>query len=127
MEIKRRAVTYRFRGRGQVHLGPKRRRLLGHSWAGVFRDYLRKHFPVKELASGFRDGIGAERRQGAMDQRVRPVVTAPGNFHLNPSTSRQLLKRAQVTLRERIAISFSSFFPVGLHKDDSVAFLTHSF
>lgn len=40
------------------HLGPKRRRLLEVSWAGVFREYLLEHLPVKELAAGFRDGHG---------------------------------------------------------------------
>ena len=40
------------------HLGPKRRRLLELSWAGVFREYLLEHFPVKEPAAGFRDGHG---------------------------------------------------------------------
>ena len=40
------------------HLGPKRRRLLELSWAGVFREYLLAHLPVKELAAGFRDGHG---------------------------------------------------------------------
>jgi hypothetical protein len=40
------------------HLGPKRRRLLEQSWAGVFRGYLLEHLPVKELAIGFCDGRG---------------------------------------------------------------------
>ncbi len=40
------------------HLGPKRRRLLELSWAGVFRDYLLAHLPVSELAAGFCDGRG---------------------------------------------------------------------
>ena len=40
------------------YLGPQRRKLLEQSWAGVFRDYLLQHLPVKELASRFRDGIG---------------------------------------------------------------------
>lgn len=39
-------------------LGPKRRRLLELGWAGVFREYLLEHLPVKELAAGFRDGHG---------------------------------------------------------------------
>ena len=39
-------------------LGVKRRRLLEVSWAGVFREYLLEHLPVKELAAGFRDGHG---------------------------------------------------------------------
>lgn len=40
------------------HLGAKRRRLLDVSWAGVFREYLLEHLPVKELAIGFRDSHG---------------------------------------------------------------------
>ncbi len=40
------------------HLGPKRRRLLELSWAGVFREYLLAHLPVSELAAGFCDGRG---------------------------------------------------------------------
>ena len=40
------------------HLGPKRRRLLELSWAGVFREYLLAHLPVSELASGFSDRRG---------------------------------------------------------------------
>jgi hypothetical protein len=39
-------------------LGPQRGRLLEQSWAGVFRDYLLKHLPVKELAATFRDEFG---------------------------------------------------------------------
>jgi hypothetical protein len=40
------------------YLGPKRRRLLDRSWAGVFRDYLLKQLPVRELAAGFRAEFG---------------------------------------------------------------------
>ncbi len=40
------------------HLGPKRRRLLELSWAGVFREYLLDHLPVGELAAGFCEGRG---------------------------------------------------------------------
>lgn len=40
------------------HLGPKRRRSLEVSWAGVFREYLLEHLPVKELAAGFCNGHG---------------------------------------------------------------------
>ena len=40
------------------YLGRQRRRLLEQSWAGVFRDYLLEHLPVKELAAGFRDDFG---------------------------------------------------------------------
>lgn len=40
------------------YLGPKRRRLLDQSWAGVFREHLLKHLPVRELAKEFRDDFG---------------------------------------------------------------------
>ena len=40
------------------YLGPKRRRLLEQSWAGVFRDYLLEQLPVSQLASAFRDDFG---------------------------------------------------------------------
>lgn len=40
------------------YLGPQRRKLLEQSWAGVFRDYLLQHLPVKELGVGFRDDFG---------------------------------------------------------------------
>ncbi|QDT32304.1 hypothetical protein [Thalassoglobus polymorphus] len=40
------------------YLGLKRRRLLDRSWAGVFRDYLLKQLPVRELATEFRDDFG---------------------------------------------------------------------
>lgn len=40
------------------YLGPQRRRLLEQGWAGVFRDYLLKHLPVKELAVSFQDDFG---------------------------------------------------------------------
>lgn len=40
------------------HLGPKRRRLLEDSWAGVFREYLLQALPVAELASHFSEGVG---------------------------------------------------------------------
>ncbi|QDT32929.1 transposase [Thalassoglobus polymorphus] len=40
------------------YLGLKRRRLLDRSWAGVFRDYLLKQLPVRELAAEFRDDFG---------------------------------------------------------------------
>jgi hypothetical protein len=40
------------------YLGPQRRRLLEQSWAGVFRDYLLQHLPVKELAASFQDDFG---------------------------------------------------------------------
>jgi hypothetical protein len=37
------------------YLAPQRRRLLEQGWAGVFRDYLLTHLPVKELAAGFQE------------------------------------------------------------------------
>jgi hypothetical protein len=40
------------------YLGPKQRRLLTKSWAGVFRDFLLRHLPVEELSSSFADGVG---------------------------------------------------------------------
>jgi hypothetical protein len=40
------------------YLGPRRRKLLEQSWAGVFRDYLLRHLPVKELAASFGDDFG---------------------------------------------------------------------
>lgn len=40
------------------YLGPQRKRLLERSWAGVFRDFLLKRLPVKELIPHFRDGFG---------------------------------------------------------------------
>ena len=39
-------------------LGSQRRRLLDQSWAGVFRDHLLRHLPVRELIPHFRDGLG---------------------------------------------------------------------
>jgi len=40
------------------HLGPKRRKLLQRSWAGVFREQLLPHLPVRELASHLSAGMG---------------------------------------------------------------------
>ena len=40
------------------YLGPQRRKLFENSWAGVFRDCLFKHLPVKELATSSRDDFG---------------------------------------------------------------------
>ncbi len=40
------------------YLGPQRRKLLEKSWAGLFRDFLLCHLPVKEFASAFSDGMG---------------------------------------------------------------------
>ena len=40
------------------HLGVKRRRLLERSWAGVFREHLLKHLPVRELVARFSRQLG---------------------------------------------------------------------
>jgi hypothetical protein len=40
------------------HLGPKRRRLLERSWAGVFREYLLNELPVEKIASSFHPSLG---------------------------------------------------------------------
>lgn len=40
------------------HLGPQRRRLLDRSWAGVFREHLLLHLPVRDLARHFADHFG---------------------------------------------------------------------
>ena len=40
------------------YLGPQRRKLLEQSWAGVFRDSLLEHLPVKDLAATFRGDFG---------------------------------------------------------------------
>ena len=40
------------------YLGPQRRRLLEQSWAGVFREYLLEHLPVKEFSAAFRSDFG---------------------------------------------------------------------
>lgn len=40
------------------HLGPRRRRLLERSWAGVFREYLLEYLPVGDLIPHFRKGFG---------------------------------------------------------------------
>ena len=40
------------------YLGEKRRRLLDRSWAGVFRNQLLQHLPVKEVAQQFREEVG---------------------------------------------------------------------
>jgi hypothetical protein len=41
-----------------AYLGDKRRQLLEHSWAGVFRSYLLQHLPVAQLAPHFRHAFG---------------------------------------------------------------------
>ena len=40
------------------YLGPKRRRLMEESWAGLFREEILNNLPVSELARHFEDGIG---------------------------------------------------------------------
>lgn len=40
------------------HLGPKRRRLLQESWAGLFREHILCELPVNELAVAFCSGFG---------------------------------------------------------------------
>jgi len=40
------------------HLGPRRRKLLEKSWAGLFREFLLSHLPVHDLAAAFSDGQG---------------------------------------------------------------------
>lgn len=41
-----------------AHLGPKRRRLLDQSWAGLFREHILEELPVKELEPFFKEGFG---------------------------------------------------------------------
>jgi hypothetical protein len=40
------------------HLGPKRRRLLENSWAGLFRQEILSELPVEQLAPSFREDFG---------------------------------------------------------------------
>lgn len=40
------------------YLGPKRRKLLEESWAGLFREHILKDLPVHEFAKHFDDGFG---------------------------------------------------------------------
>ncbi|MCX5852115.1 MAG: transposase, partial [Deltaproteobacteria bacterium] len=40
------------------HLGPKRRRLMEQSWAGLFREHILSALPVHTLASFFTEGFG---------------------------------------------------------------------
>jgi hypothetical protein len=40
------------------HLGPKRRKLLEQSWAGVFREYLLNELPVEKIAKHFHPSMG---------------------------------------------------------------------
>lgn len=41
-----------------VFLGPKRRKMLDESWAGIFRDHVRHILPVDLLALHFSAGMG---------------------------------------------------------------------
>ena len=41
-----------------AHLGPKRRNLLRHSWAGVFRDHLLNQLPIQEVSVKFDRSMG---------------------------------------------------------------------
>jgi DDE family transposase/transposase-like protein DUF772 len=41
-----------------AHLGPKRRRLLDKSWAGLFREHILEELPVDELTPFFKDDFG---------------------------------------------------------------------
>jgi hypothetical protein len=40
------------------HLGPKRRRLMEESWAGVFREHILQELPVQKIAPYFSEGSG---------------------------------------------------------------------
>jgi len=40
------------------HLGPKRRKLLEQSWAGLFREYILQELPVNKIAPYFTEGFG---------------------------------------------------------------------
>ena len=40
------------------HLGPKRRKLLDRSWAGLFREHILEELPVGELARHYHDDFG---------------------------------------------------------------------
>ena len=41
-----------------AHLGPKRRKLLDQSWAGLFREHILQELPVDELTPFFREDFG---------------------------------------------------------------------
>jgi len=41
-----------------AHLGPKRRKLLDKSWAGLFREHILEDLPVGEIAPFFKDDFG---------------------------------------------------------------------
>ena len=40
------------------HIGPKRRRLLDESWAGLYREHILPHLPVEKLARHFKADFG---------------------------------------------------------------------
>ena len=40
------------------HLGPKRRKLMEQSWAGLFREYILQELPVNKIAPYFTEGFG---------------------------------------------------------------------
>jgi len=40
------------------YLGPKRRKLMEESWAGLFRQEILNELPVNEIASAFSDMVG---------------------------------------------------------------------
>ncbi len=40
------------------HLGPKRRKLLEQSWAGLFREHILQELPVNKIARYFTEGFG---------------------------------------------------------------------
>lgn len=40
------------------YLGPKRRKLLDDSWAGLFREHILSELPVHKIASSYTDGFG---------------------------------------------------------------------
>jgi len=40
------------------HMGPKRRKLLESSWAGLFRKHLLKEIPVNKIAKHFDEDMG---------------------------------------------------------------------
>jgi len=40
------------------HLGPKRRKLMEQSWAGLFREHILQELPVNKIAPYFTEGFG---------------------------------------------------------------------
>jgi len=51
------------------HLGPKRRKLMDESWAGLFREHILNELPVDKVASRFTEGFG---------RRTKELYTATG-------------------------------------------------